>query len=149
MIIIKRRKAINMKVSIIYFLVLGICTLSLAQEAKKSPASKENQKQPVVKDLGQVQGKSDKEINSTTPDTSENQAAPNVIDFKKAPQKVEPKKVTNTLTGEDKVRQAMGPADTTAPKQQLEKKQEQTTVKKSELLKKLKDPKPIKPKEKE
>jgi len=129
---IKRRKAITMKVSIIYILVLGMFTFNFAQEAQKSSASEDSQKRPVVKDVGQVQGKIDKEIKSTTPDAVEKPDAPNVIDFEKAPQKVEPKKVTNTLSGEDKVRQPMGPADTSAPRQKLEKKQEQTSVKKSE-----------------
>jgi len=88
---IKRRKAITMKVSIIYILVLGMFTFNFAQEAQKSSASEDSQKRPVVKDVGQVQGKIDKEIKSTTPDAVEKPDAPNVIDFEKAPQKVEPK----------------------------------------------------------
>jgi hypothetical protein len=136
-----------MKASIIYILVLGMFTLGFAQESQKTLDSEESKKQPVVKEVGKVQGKIDKEVESQALESSEKSDEVNIIDLEKGPQKLKLKQVTNTLSGKDKVRQPMGPADASAPRQKLEKKQEQTSVKKSELLEKLKDPKPIKRKE--
>lgn len=128
-----------MRVLIFGLLSFGFCYVGFAQESESN--LKKLGDRVVVKDAGAVELPADKSSKVTVhgQDVSKPREA-HEIDFEKAPHSVTPKQTTNTLSGENKIRQPFGYADTSGPSVELEKKQDKTDLTRAELLEKLGNP---------
>ena len=128
-----------MRILLATIVIFAVHSSGIAQQTNKN--LKKMGDKAVIKDVGKVESTADKAPKSDSNQTVAKTRQPYEIDYQQAPHAVIPKKVTNTLSGPNKVRKPFGYADTSGPEVKLAKKQDNTGLTTSELKERLGNPK--------